>query len=33
MLHYPNSEVQLYSVLISRIQYFELNLAAELYLH
>lgn len=32
-LHYPNSEIQLYSALISSIQYFELNLAAEPYLH
>lgn len=31
-LRYPNSEIQLYSALISSIQYFELNLAAEPYL-
>lgn len=33
VLHYPNSEVQLYSTLISSTQHFELNLATELYLH
>lgn len=33
MLHYLNSEVWLYSALISSIQCFELNLAEELYLH
>lgn len=31
VLQYPNSKVQLHSTLISRKQYFELNLAAELF--